>query len=232
MTLTQHDFDSRETLTEALAGEILKRLKADIDANGEAGLAVSGGRTPVALFQTLSQADLDWSKVTVTLVDERWVAPDHDDSNEKLVRTHLLQNKAAVARFIPHKTAADSPFEAESELNKALAGLPDKLTVSILGMGEDGHTASFFPGADTLEKALDTDVHSDCCAVVPKTAPHPRMTLTLQRILRSDWIVLHLTGAGKKPVLEAALKDGPVNELPVRSVLKQQQAPVAVYWAE
>ncbi|MEX2321186.1 MAG: 6-phosphogluconolactonase, partial [Saccharospirillum sp.] len=141
--MTQHDFDSREALTEALAGEILTRLKADIDTNGEAGLAVSGGRTPVALFQTLSQADLDWRKVTITLVDERWVEPDHDDSNEKLVRTHLLQNKAADARFIAHKTAAESPFEAESELNKALADLPDVLTVTVLGMGEDGHTASF-----------------------------------------------------------------------------------------
>lgn len=232
MTMTQHDFDSRDALTDALAGEILSRLKADIETKGEAGLAVSGGRTPVALFQALSQADLDWSKVIVTLVDERWVSPDHDDSNEKLVRTHLLQNKAAVARFIPHKTAAESPFEAESELNKALAALPDRLTVSILGMGEDGHAASFFPGADTLAKALDAGLHSDCCAVVPKTAPHPRMTLTLQRILRSDWIVLHLTGAGKKPVLEAALGDGPVTELPVRSVLKQNQTPVSVYWAE
>lgn len=232
MTMTQHDFDNREALTEALAGEILTRLKADIDTNGEAGLAVSGGRTPVALFQTLSQADLDWRKVTITLVDERWVAPDHDDSNEKLVRTHLLQNKAVDARFIAHKTAAESPFEAESELNKALADLPDVLTVTVLGMGEDGHTASFFPGADTLDKALDTEQHSDCCAVVPKTAPHPRMTLTLPRILRSAWIVLHLTGDGKKPVLEAALGDGPVTELPVRSVLKQNQTPVSVYWAE
>lgn len=232
MTITQHDFDSRDALTEALAGEVIGRLKADIDEKGEAGLAVSGGRTPVALFQTLSEADLDWSKVTVTLVDERWVNPDHDDSNEKLVRTHLLKNKAAAARFIPHKTAAESPFEAESELNKVLVSLPETLTVTILGMGEDGHTASFFPGADTLDKALATDQHSDCCAVVPKTAPHPRMTLTLQRILRSGWIVLHLTGAGKKPVLEAALGEGPVTELPVRSVLKQSQTPVSVYWAE
>ena len=116
MTMTQHEFDSRDALTDALAGELLGRLKADIETNGEAGLAVSGGRTPVALFQALSQADLDWSKVTVTLVDERWVSPDHDDSNEKLVRTHLLQNKAARARFIPHKTAAESPFEADQTL--------------------------------------------------------------------------------------------------------------------
>lgn len=232
MTMTRHDFDNREALTKALAGEMLIRLKADIETTGRAGLAVSGGRTPVALFEALSQAELDWARVTITLVDERWVAPDHDDSNEKLVRTHLLQHNAAAARFIAHKTAAESPFDAESQLNKALADLPDRLTVSLLGMGEDGHTASFFPGADTLEKALDTGSHSDCCAVVPKTAPHPRMTLTLQRLLRSDWIVLHLTGSGKKPVLEAALEDGPVTDLPVRSVLRQNQAPVSVYWAE
>jgi 6-phosphogluconolactonase len=231
MTLKQQDFDSRDALTGTLAAEIVTKLIAAIDARGEAALAVSGGRTPVDLFNALSRAELDWSKVTITLVDERWVDPDHDDSNEKLVRTHLLQNNAASARFIAHKTAADSPFEAESELNKALASLPDRITVTLLGMGEDGHTASFFPGADTLDKALDVGQHSDCCAVVPKTAPHPRMTLTLPRILRSDWIVLHLTGNGKKPVLKAALNDGPVTELPVRSVLKQDQTPVSVYWA-
>jgi 6-phosphogluconolactonase len=231
MTVKQQDFESRETLTKVLASDIVTRLKDAIDLRDEASVAVSGGRTPIDLFQTLSQADLDWRKVTITLVDERWVAPDDDDSNEKLVRTHLLQNNAAKAPFIPHKTSTDSPFEAEAELNKALARLPEMITVTLLGMGEDGHTASFFPGADTLDKALDTEQHSDCCAVVPKTAPHPRMTLTLQRILRSEWIVLHLTGDGKKPVLQAALGDGPVTDLPVRSVLKQNQTPVSVYWA-
>jgi len=225
------EFDSRDALTEKLAGEVIARLRKAIEDKAEAGLAVSGGRTPVDLFKALSEADLDWSKVTITLVDERWVAPDHDDSNEKLVRTHLLQNKAAAATFIPHKTAAESPFDAEADLNKALAALPEEITVTLLGMGEDGHTASFFPGAETLHKALDTKHHADCCAVVPKTAPHPRMTLTLKRILRSQWIVLHLTGDGKKPVLQKALEDGPVEELPVRSVLKQSLTPVSVYWA-
>jgi 6-phosphogluconolactonase len=231
MILKQQDFDSRDALTGTLAAEIVTKLAMAIEARGEAALAVSGGRTPVDLFNALSLAELDWSKVTITLVDERWVDPEHSDSNEKLVRTHLLQNNAASARFIALKTAADSPFQAESALNEALASLPDRITVTLLGMGEDGHTASFFPGADTLDKALDADQRSDCCAVVPKTAPHPRMTLTLSRILRSDWIVLHLTGDGKKPVLKAALDDGPVTELPVRSVLKQDRTPVSVYWA-
>lgn len=226
------EFDSRDALTERLAAAIIDKLKVAINETGEAGLAVSGGRTPVDLFKALSVADLDWTKVTITLVDERWVEPSDDDSNEKLVRTHLLQNNAAAARFIPHKSAHATPFEAEASLNKALAALPEQLTVTLLGMGEDGHTASFFPGADTLEKALDTQAHIDCCGVVPKTAPHARMTLTLKRILHSDWIVLHLTGAGKKPVLEAALGDGPVTDLPVRSVLKQTLTPVSVYWAE
>lgn len=231
MGLERVEFDSRDDLTRKLAEQVTLRLGRAIADSGEAGLAVSGGRTPVDLFKALSNADIDWSKVTITLVDERWVSPDNDDSNEKLVRTHLLQNKAAQARFIPHKTDDESPFEAEAKLNKALASLPEALTVTLLGMGEDGHTASFFPGAETLNKALDTHHHLDCCAVVPKTGPHPRMTLTLRRLLRSEWIVLHLTGDGKKPVLTQALADGPVTELPVRSVLKQTLTPVSVYWA-
>lgn len=231
MALEQRVIETRDALTDKLIGEVGSRLSKAIAQHGKAALAVSGGRTPVDLFKGLSNVDLDWSKVVVTLVDERWVDPGDDASNERLVREHLLTGKAAQAQFIAHKNAAETPFDAETELNRALAVLPESITVTILGMGEDGHTASFFPGADALAKAIDPDNSSDCCGIVPKTAPNPRMTLTLQRILRSDWIVLHLTGDGKQTTLKTALADGPVEAMPVRSVLRQNRVPVSVYWA-
>ena len=225
-------FETRDALTEVLAQRIGDLLLADIERQGVAAIAVSGGNTPKPLFQALSNFDLPWEKVMVTLVDERWVSPEDEASNEKLVRSFFLQNLASKAQFIPHKNSAESPFQGEEALAGELAELPEQFTLVILGMGEDGHTASFFPGAETLSEAIDMDSGKLCQGVVPQTAPHARMTLTLPRLLKSQQIVLHLTGAGKLPVYEKALERGDLEALPVRTVLHQDQTPVDVYWAE
>jgi 6-phosphogluconolactonase len=229
--MEQKTFTSRTELTQALTSEITSLLRRDLIKKGSALLAVSGGRTPIDLFEQLSNVDLDWSKVFVTLVDERWVEPSHEASNEALVRRYLLKNKASEANFVALRTHHESAYEAETELNQQLIKLPFPMTVSILGMGEDGHTASFFPGAETLGKALDINSDLLCCATTPLTAPHDRMTLTLPTVLASQKIILHLTGDGKLPVLEVALADGAVEDMPVRSVLNQTQTPVTVYFA-
>ncbi len=224
-------FPERQQLEQQLCDEIVALLAAGIAANGQASLAVSGGRTPTALFERLSSQPLDWKKVTITLVDERWVDADHEASNERLVRAHLLQNAAASARFIGLKTAADSAVEGQQQCAAQLAALPPILDVVILGMGEDGHTASFFPGADTLSEALAEDSGRVCQSVTPLTAPHQRMTLTLPRLLNSRRIYLHLCGESKLPVLDQAMSEGEVEAMPVRAVLRQTQTPVSVYWA-
>lgn len=224
-------FNSREALTDHLVIEVSRLLKEDLASLGEASLAVSGGRTPIAFFEALSVVDLDWSNVLITLVDERWVEPDSEASNERLVRTHLLQNNASDAIFVPHKTTHDSPFDAIEQLDEHLDALPDQFSVVILGMGEDGHTASFFPGATTLAQCIDLNSTHACCATTPLTAQHDRMTLTLPRILKSRQLVLHLTGDGKLPVLENALNGTDVDLMPVRSVLNQSISPVSIYFA-
>ncbi|MFQ3261019.1 MAG: 6-phosphogluconolactonase [Reinekea sp.] len=229
--MEQKTFTSRIELTQALANEVTNLLRSDLVSKGSAALAVSGGRTPIDLFEQLSKVELDWSKVFITLVDERWVEPNHEASNEALVRRHFLQNYASEANFVALKTHYDSAYDAVTELHQRLMKLPLPMTVSILGMGEDGHTASFFPGAKTLSKALDMDSGLMCCATTPLTAPHDRMTLTLPTVLASKKIILHLTGDSKLPVLEAALAEGDVEEMPVRSVLKQTQTPVTIYFA-
>ncbi|NRP36456.1 6-phosphogluconolactonase [Marinobacterium sp. xm-d-579] len=224
-------FDTRESLESRLSEEIVALLKAGIEERGRATLVVSGGRTPAALFQSLSVQELDWSKVWITLADERWVPDTHEDSNALSVKTHLLQNRAAAAHFIPHFNDAEYPCSGQTKLEEVLSELPKEFDAVILGMGEDGHTASFFPNAPELTAALNPYGFKACMGVTPPVAPHLRMTLTLQRLLHAKRIFIHLCGDSKLPVLEQAMGEGDTEEMPVRAVLRQSKTPVDIYWA-
>ena len=227
-----HDFPDQTTLVNQLATTITDLLIQGIAANGKASLAVSGGTTPVALFLKLSTADIPWNKVHITLVDERWVEPDEEDSNERLVRTYLLRNRAAKASFTGMKNSAETAGVGEDVCEKALKNIPQPFDVLLLGMGGDGHTASLFPGAKKLAAATDMLSGKICMGIAPLTAPHERMTLTLPAILNAGKIFIHITGTEKKKVLTKAEQDGPEEEFPVRFVLRQTHTPVSVYWAE
>lgn len=226
-----HKFSTREALEEQLCDRIVSLLRSAIEQRGEAALVVSGGRTPAGLFQRLSKASLDWDRVRVTLADERWVPADHEDSNARSVQTHLLQGKALAANFLPLFNDQPTPHQGQAELESVLRQLPETIDAVVLGMGEDGHTASFFPDAAELLQALDMDSGQSCIAVTPPAAPHLRMTLTLPRLLASRQIFLHLCGEAKIPVLEEAMAPGATEQMPVRSVLRQEQTPVDIYWA-
>ncbi len=225
------EFENASALDIALSEKVAELLKANIDAQGNASLVVSGGRTPMGFFHLLSQQILDWSKVTVLLADERWVDADHADSNEKLVRENLLINEASQARYLALKNSTEQAVDGEAECAQALAGL-GTFTVVILGMGDDGHTASLFPGAEALAAGLAMDSGRDCIAVTPLHAPHQRMSLTLPRLLNSQQIVIHISGASKQQVLSKAESGDDIMELPIRSILQQQQAPLSIYWAK
>jgi 6-phosphogluconolactonase len=230
-----HSFHDRESLTTELATTIGALLSNGIQKNGHASLAVSGGSTPVQLFKRLSSIDLPWQNIAITLVDERWVAPDDAASNEHLVTTHLLQNRAAAATFTGMKNHAKTASEGEAECERELQKIPRPFDVLLLGMGQDGHTASLFPGAARLPRATDLNSGKICMGIAPITAPHERMTLTLPAILDSKQIVLHITGENKKEVLEQALAKGPAEEMPIRFILQhltqKQKAMFSIYWA-
>ncbi|MCF8055854.1 MAG: 6-phosphogluconolactonase [Desulfocapsa sp.] len=228
----QYVFQDRELLTTALADQIASLLTAGIIKNGVASLAVSGGSTPVPLFERLSSLPLPWENVQITLVDERWVAPTADDSNERLVRTHLLKNRAAPAVFTGMKNPAATAEAGEEECEQQFTKISRPFDVLILGMGNDGHTASLFPGAKKLSRATDMNSGRICMGIAPLAAPHERMTLTLPAILHSSNIILHITGQDKKDVLNHALAEGPMTEMPIRYILRQQQSPLSIYWAE
>lgn len=224
------EFNDPSSLAASLAATVAELLRTGIRKRGGASLAVSGGSTPVPFFAALSEQELDWQQVTITLADERWVDPAETDSNEHLVRRHLLQNRAAAARFVGLKTAAPTAVQGEKECEARLAPVPRPFDVLVLGMGNDGHTASLFPQAERLGEALSPDSGQLCLAITPPAAPHERMTLTLPALLHSRQIILHIVGPEKRAVYEQAMADGPVASMPIRAVLKQESTPVAVFW--
>lgn len=209
-------FTAREELAETLARDVADELIRAIAAKGKATLAVSGGATPKLFFDKLSRAELAWARVTVTLVDERQVPESSERSNARLVRQHLLQNKAAAAKFVPL-------------FDNAEAGKTSAFDVAVLGMGSDGHTASFFPGADRLAEALDSDTPQRLIEINAPGAGEPRLTFTLPVLEAAGRLALHIEGAEKKTVLNRALGDGPQEDMPVRAVLRSQ-TPVTLYW--
>jgi 6-phosphogluconolactonase len=227
----EHRFDSEELLAHALANGVAADLRAALEVRGSASLVVSGGRSPRPFLVSLSRYALDWTQVWVTLADERWVDEDNPDSNAALIRNHLLRNAAVNANFVPLKNSANTPAQGETACAHALEAVPRPFDIVVLGMGDDGHTASLFPQAPQLAQALTTDSGKLCLGVDPVTAPHARMTLTLPALLASRRIVVLFTGAGKWAVYQQALQRGPVAVLPIRAILHQSQVPVEVYWA-
>lgn len=233
MTLTPetiNSFANPEELAELLAVKIADILQGAIVDRNNACLIVSGGSTPIPLFKTLSKQKIDWSKVSITLADERWIDVSDKESNENLVRRYLLRNKAHEAAFIGLKTGFDSALKSESLCEKLLQTLP-RADVLILGMGLDGHTASLFPDAPQLVTALDMHSGKSCMAITPEHAPHHRMTLTLPTLLNARSIFLHITGKEKLLVLQKAFGDGPVQKMPIRAILRNTTIPVSIFWS-
>ena len=185
-----HNYSSNRQLVADLSATIGSRLQAAIACRDRAGLAVSGGSTPAALFDRLCKADIEWDKVCITLVDERWVAEQNSDSNANLVRSRLTRARASYAEFVSLKTEQPDPFLAVDAVNSRLKQVPWPLDAVVLGMGEDGHTASFFADSRGVDKALDPHGTSLCAAVEPAGAPFLRMTLTLTALIRSNNLFL------------------------------------------
>lgn len=227
--LDRKSFADKTALAKELADAVATRINAAIEARGEASIAVSGGSTPAKFFAALGKRkDIDWQKVTVTLVDERWVDELNDRSNAKLVNEKLLQGPAAVAKFLPLYSGGDTPdATAIARTDAALAHLPHPFAAVILGMGNDGHTASFFPGGDTLDEALNNP--GPVVSIRAPGAGEARVTFTLPRLLETDALFLHIEGEEKASVLEQALGDGPVKDMPIRAVLCSDRD-ISVYW--
>jgi 6-phosphogluconolactonase len=213
---TRHDFANREALATGLADRVARALSRAISRKRSAVLAVSGGTTPTLFFEHLSHQSITWDKVTITLVDERQVDEDNPRSNARLARQNLLNNHAAAAKFVPlfRNELAASSLE------------PD---VVVLGMGEDGHTASFFPGGNRLGEALDPKTVTALLVMQAPTAVEPRLTFTLSTLLKAKVMCLHIEGANKQSVLQKAIIGTDIMDMPIRAVL-QSDCPLEIFW--
>ncbi|MEW9807758.1 6-phosphogluconolactonase [Mesorhizobium marinum] len=229
MAYDMHRFASRAELADSLATTIAGRLADAIAARGAAFIAVSGGSTPALLFAALSRSAIDWKRVTVTLIDERLVPADSPRSNAKLVADRLLQGPAAAARFVPLYHGTDAGDEAAELARAELAPLPWPLDVAVLGMGGDGHTASFFPDAADLADLLAADAGLLALPVEAASAGELRLTLTLGKIVEAGLLALHIEGAEKLGVLERALAG---EDLPIRAAFEASPRPVEIFWAQ
>ncbi|MDH4986083.1 6-phosphogluconolactonase [Aminobacter anthyllidis] len=224
-----NEFATRDELAASLANAVADALRAAISRRGEAFLAVSGGSTPGRFFAALSRAELDWSKVTVTLVDERFVPEISPRSNASLAKANLLQNNAAAARFAPLFHEAATVEKGADLADAETRALPWPLDAAILGMGGDGHTASFFPDAQDLDALLDLTSTRIVMPVHAETAGEPRLTLTLPALVSAGLLVVHIEGAEKRNVIEAALASD--RALPIRTVLEKAPRAAEIYWA-
>ena len=224
-------FADSDSLSRTLSAQLAWSLKAAIAARGRASLVVSGGKSPIKLFEQLRAEDLDWSRVCVALADERWVEPSDSGSNEKLVRDVLLQGSAAKARFVGLKNAAPTPDLGAVSAWETFARVPRPFDAVVLGMGDDGHTASLFPGSPNLPRALNPAAVAGCVGMWSPVAPHARLSLNLSALLDSRRIVLLISGTEKWRTYCTANDTGDVEDMPVRAVLRQRRTPVDVMWA-
>ena len=199
-------------------GDFLRR-------DGRASLCVPGGTTPGPIFDTLSGVDIDWTHVTVFLNDERWVPEESERSNTRLIRERLLRGMARVAAYVPLYADTPQPEDALDALGAAITPhLP--ISVLLLGMGTDMHTASLFPGADRLAEALSSQA-PPLMALRADAAGEPRITLTAPVLRGAMKTHILIAGAEKRAAIERVAQLTEM-EAPVKAVL----ANATVHWAE
>ncbi len=221
------EYASREAAAEALAERIASRLAEAVAARGQASLVVSGGSSPVGLFQHLAGQRLPWGDITVLPTDERWVPVADARSNEGMIRAGLLQGGAGRARFVGLYRDGVAPRAALAELNATLAALVRPWDAVVLGMGADGHTASLFPDASDIKHSLasPTDV------VAPAGCDPPLVSLTLRCLCDARRIDLLFFGDDKRRVYEQACAPGPVAAYPIRGILANPGVAPTAHWA-
>lgn len=219
------EYPDREMMMISLANTLAGELNSCLMRHEHASFAVPGGSTPAPLFDVLADVDLDWARVHVMLTDERWVPEDHKRSNTKLLKRHLLQGRAAAAQYVPLRADTETPEEALDGLAEAIR--PEMpISVMLLGMGTDMHTASLFPGAENLDEALAADA-PPLMAMRGGGAEEPRITLTAPVLRGAMSVHVVIAGPEKRAAIEKARKLSP-REAPIRLVLDQ----AVIHWAE
>lgn len=223
MPLQRKVFPNIESLSQGFADFAAAALRDTLNRKPQATLIVPGGSTPRHYLPALAKCKLPWDRITVTLSDERWVDTSDDQSNEKLIKQHLLSHLPANTPFVGLKTAHDNPFDAIEALHQRLDSLPLPVSLTVLGLGEDGHIASLFPGMSP-----DSLSARHCIAVAPPIAPSLRMSLSLEMLASSEQIVLVVTGEKKRRLLDQ-ISEKPDVELPIVWLIQHSQATINIF---
>ena len=235
-TLKERFYRDQDKLFDSLTDFCQQTLEKGCATKGQATFMVSGGATPAPLYQRLSRRVLSWSKINVALVDERWVEPSSDSSNQAFIKKTLLQHNGADSRFIDLNLQL-ACYQADADaVNEAYQALPKPWDLTILGMGSDGHTASIFPNANGTEQSLDDSQDKLVTAIKARKTKvtgdnTKRITLSKNGLLQSQQIVLLITGQEKLNVYRRALQQTNHNKMPISALLQQTKVPIQVFWA-
>ncbi len=230
--ILERPFDDAASMATTLATDIAAQLREAVAVRGAASFVATGGTTPAPLYRALAQCEAPWPRITVTLSDERWVAPDDPASNEALVRGAFLTGDASAATFVPLKTPAAHPQDAVHAVDRALRAAPRPFDVCLLGLGADGHIASLFPGAvgyDGAMVATENDPLAQAIHAPQAAGAADRMTLTLAALLASRLIIVMFTGAAKRAVYRDARAG--IGASPLKSLLARATSPVWACWS-
>ncbi len=219
-------YNSAELQIDAIVDYLVQSIRQLLETKDEICIAVSGGKSPIGLFEKLSRQSIDWAKVTITLVDERFIDTNNQDSNENLVKTYLLKNKAKEAKFIG---LSNTNMKVDSVIDHLNATMP-KIDIAILGMGEDGHTASIFPCCSELERATNLSATEKYIATKPTTANYQRIGLNLSALVEIPHLILSINGNKKLEVLEKSLTTE--KKQPPIGLLLSNRPDTKIFWSE
>lgn len=238
MSFNWHQASDQCELADQLSEVVAQELRAAVAARGRAIIAFSGGSTPIPLFQALCRREVPWSSVVMTLVDERWVPESDALSNAALLRKNLL-SALPETKFVPLYRSATSVTESlplvlqdYAQQTHSSISHPASFDVVVLGMGGDGHTASFFPDAENISSLVDIEQEAALLTCESASTQVPRVTWSLPKLLDTGLLALHFTGAEKRKVFEQATQAGAATELPIRAAIHQQHVPLNVFYAE
>lgn len=227
------DYETAGEMARAVADHIGLYIAAALDARSQALIALPGGRTPIPLFERLATAKLDWSRVTIIPTDDRLVPVTDAMSNFATIARHFLPKGAHV---LPLAVEGEADYRTAGEAADAqLAKLPWPPDLVCLGVGADGHTASIFAGPD-LEDALDGKPNRRALGLMPDPlpveAPIARVTLSRAAILSARAILLVISGAQKRAVVERAVRAGRFSRTPIGRVLADAKTRIEIHWSE
>ena len=235
-----HQGADQLSLAEHLAGEIVLQINQAIEAKGQAIVVFSGGSTPKPLFEALASDEIDWARVVVTLVDERWVDHNHTLSNSAFLQTYLLDlidgpKPEFVTLYQSAETVEEScslVLESYKKLTNSSGSAMQAFDVVVLGMGSDGHTASFFPDAANINELVDPNSTDALLTCSSPTTQVPRITWSVPCLLNTSFLALHITGETKADVFQRACVNHNAFELPIRCAIFQDTTKLQVFYAD